>query len=175
MIKHLNYNHYGLQITSDCRSKGPFVINDEFHTRISTGTVAMKTDVAYFGERSVSFVDKTEVANLDAIIFCTGYTIGFDFLDETIISPSANNDLMLYKYIFPPREPKATLAFIGFITIKGSMNPTVEMQARWAVGVVKGTIRLPSTDEMMNEIRQTREDLLRNVDDTPRHALVVNT
>ncbi|KAK3738349.1 hypothetical protein QZH41_014331, partial [Actinostola sp. cb2023] len=173
VLHQLNYQHYGLHITGD-KSKAPIVTNDELIIRISTGTVRVKTEIAHFDERSAVFVDHSEIRDLDVVLLCTGYTIGFEFLDKEIISPPLNNDLGLYKYVFPPRHSPPTLAFIGFVTIKGSMNPTVEMQARWAIRVVKGTIQLPSQEEMMNDINQGRQQLLKGVHDRPQNTLLAN-
>ena len=173
LTKHLNYDHYGLQIVGD-RDKAPRVTNDELPIRISTGTIVMKSDVSCFHERSASFVDQTEIPDLDTVILCTGYTIGFDFLDKKVISPLPNNDLRLYKHVFPPREPNPTLAFIGFVDSQGAMNAVFEMQARWALRVFMGDIRLPPEDEMTIEIIQARKQhLLRHVDNTPRKALLL--
>ncbi|XP_077821189.1 flavin-containing monooxygenase 1 isoform X4 [Macaca mulatta] len=64
----------------------------------------------------------------------------------------------LYKYIFPAHLQKPTLAIIGLIKPLGSMIPTGETQARWAVRVLKGVNKLPPPSVMIEEINARREN-----------------
>lgn len=114
-----------------------YVINDELPGRIITGRVLIKPSVKEVKEDSVIFTGPPEEQPIDIIVFATGYTFAFPFLDETVVKVE-NDQASLYKYIFPAHLEKPTLAVIGFINALGSMIPTGETQARWAVRVLKG-------------------------------------
>lgn len=114
-----------------------YVINDELPGRIITGRVLIKPSVKEVKEDSVIFNGSPEKQPIDIIVFATGYTFAFPFLDETVVKVE-NGQASLYKYIFPAHLEKPTLAVIGLINSLGSMIPTGETQARWAVRVLKG-------------------------------------
>ena len=114
-----------------------YVINDELPGRIITGRVLIKPSVKEVKEDSVIFNGSPEEQPIDIIVFATGYTFAFPFLDETVVKVE-NGQASLYKYIFPAHLEKPTLAVIGLINSLGSMIPTGETQARWAVRVLKG-------------------------------------
>lgn len=75
--------------------------------------------------------------DIDVIVFATGYTFSFPFLEDSLVKVEGNS-VSLYKYMFPPQLEKPTLACIGLIQPLGSIFPTVELQARWATRVFKG-------------------------------------
>lgn len=74
---------------------------------------------------------------IDCVIFATGYSYDYPFLDESIIK-CKNNEVTLFKGIFPPKLEKPTMAVIGFVQSLGATIPTADLQARWAVQVIKG-------------------------------------
>uniref|UniRef100_UPI00358E0619 flavin-containing monooxygenase 5-like isoform X3 n=1 Tax=Myxine glutinosa TaxID=7769 RepID=UPI00358E0619 len=76
-----NHSNYGLQPSHRFRSQHP-TINDDLPNRIITGSVIVKTNVAEFSETGAIFDDGSEVDNLDFIIFATGYTFCFSFLED---------------------------------------------------------------------------------------------
>lgn len=113
------------------------MLNDELPGRIITGKVLIKPSIKEVKENSVIFNNTPKEEPIDIIVFATGYTFAFPFLDETIVKVE-NGQASLYKYIFPAHLPQPTLAVIGLIKPLGSMIPTGETQARWAVRVLKG-------------------------------------
>lgn len=113
------------------------VLNDELPGCIITGKVLIKPSIKEVKENSVVFNNTPKEEPIDIIVFATGYTFAFPFLDETVVKVE-NGQASLYKYIFPVHLPKPTLAVIGLIKPLGSMIPTGETQARWAVRVLKG-------------------------------------
>lgn len=66
---------------------------------------------------------------LDAVILGTGYEIKFPLLPQDVV-PVVDNDVQLYKYVFPPHLRHPTLAIIGLIQPDGSLLPIAEMQVR---------------------------------------------
>ncbi len=76
--------------------------------------------------------------DIDAMILATGYDYQYRVLDESILNIK-DNDVDLYKYVFPPDLPHHTLAIIGHVQAIGAVIPIAEMQARWITRVFNGT------------------------------------
>nr|XP_045732133.1 flavin-containing monooxygenase 3 isoform X2 [Mirounga angustirostris] len=157
-IKQMNarfkHENYGLMPLNRALRKEP-VFNDELPACILCGTVSIKPNVREFTETSAIFEDGTVFEAIDCVIFATGYSYDYPFLDESIIK-SKNNEVILFKGIFPPKLEKPTIAVIGFIQSLGATIPTVDLQARCAVRVIKGTCTLPSATDMMDDIDKKR-------------------
>ncbi|XP_042781215.1 flavin-containing monooxygenase 3 isoform X1 [Panthera pardus] len=152
------HENYGLMPLNGTLRKEP-VFNDELPACILCGTVSIKPNVKEFTETSAIFEDGTVFEAIDCVIFATGYGYVYPFFDESIIK-SRNNEITLFKDIFPPSLEKPTLGIIGLVQSLGAAIPTVDLQARWAVKVVKGTCTLPSITDMMNDIdKKMRERL----------------
>lgn len=113
------------------------MFNDELPACILRGTVSIKPNVREFTETSAIFEDGTVFEAIDCVIFATGYSYAYPFLDESIIK-SRNNEVTLFKDIFPPVLEKPTMAVIGFVQSLGAAIPTADLQARWAARVIKG-------------------------------------
>uniref|UniRef100_A0A4X2K3E6 Dimethylaniline monooxygenase [N-oxide-forming] 3 n=1 Tax=Vombatus ursinus TaxID=29139 RepID=A0A4X2K3E6_VOMUR len=127
------------------------VINDDLPARIVCGIVTIKPNIKKFTETSAVFQDGTVFEAIDTVIFATGYGYAYPFLDDSIIK-SRNNEVTLFKGVFPPPLEKPTMAVIGLVQSLGAAIPTVDLQARWAVRVIKGTCSLPSVSDMMHDI-----------------------
>ena len=113
------------------------VFNDELPASILCGIVSVKPNVKEFTETSAIFEDGTIFEGIDCVIFATGYSFAYPFLDESIIK-SRNNEIILFKGVFPPLLEKSTIAVIGFVQSLGAAIPTVDLQSRWAAQVIKG-------------------------------------
>lgn len=117
------------------------IINDELPSCILCGSVIIKPNVKRFTETSAIFEDGTVEENIDVVIFTTGYAASFLFLEESVRNV-CKSSTSLYKQVFPPHLQKPTLAFIGFISVTGSILPIVELQARWVTRVFNGKANL---------------------------------
>ncbi|XP_004626970.1 dimethylaniline monooxygenase [N-oxide-forming] 4 [Octodon degus] len=146
MNKRFNHENYGLSITK--RKKKKVIMNDELPTCILCGTVTVKSSVKEFTETSAVFEDGTAEANVDIVIFATGYTFSFPFLEEPLRS-LCTKKIFLYKLVFPPTLEKTTLAIIGLISLTGSILAGTELQARWATRVFKGLCKIPPSQKLM--------------------------
>ena len=113
------------------------VLNNELPGRIVTGKVLIKPSVKEMKENSVVFNNNPKEEPIDIIVFATRYTFAFPFLDETVVKVE-DGQASLKKYIFPAHLQKPTLAVISLTKPLDSMITTGEMQARWAVRVLKG-------------------------------------
>lgn len=149
--KRFDHETYGL-LPRHGILNAPTVISDDLPLRIATGTIKLQPRVSHFTPNGVVFKDGTKVENLDAVILCTGYDICFEFLKDKYILPVEENQISLYKQVFPPHHPKSTLAVMGLIQSSGAFFPAAELQARWATRVFKGEARLPSREIMLRHI-----------------------
>ncbi|XP_042832612.1 dimethylaniline monooxygenase [N-oxide-forming] 4 [Panthera tigris] len=160
MNKRLNHENYGLSITKGRKPK--FIVNDELPICILCGTVTMKTSVKEFTETSAVFEDGTVEENLDVVIFTTGYTFSFPFLEEPLKS-LCTKKIFLYKQVFPSNLERATLAIIGLISLKGSILSGTELQARWATRVFRGLCKIPPSPKLMAEATKKEQLIERGV------------
>lgn len=110
-------------------------INDDLPNRIISGRVLVKPNVQEFTETSAIFEDGTR-EDIDAVVFATGYSFSFPFLEGCV--KAVENQIPLYKFMFPPDLEKPTLAFIGLVQPLGAIMPISELQCRWATRVFKG-------------------------------------
>ncbi|XP_068096010.1 dimethylaniline monooxygenase [N-oxide-forming] 2-like isoform X2 [Hyperolius riggenbachi] len=151
MSRWFDHSNFGLEPKN--RLKHPMV-NDYLPSHILQGSIKVKPGIASFSGTSVTFEDGT-VAEVDEVIFATGYNSKFPFLDDSLIKLN-DNDVFLYKYVFPVHLEKPTIAFLGLIQPLGPTMPTVELQARWVSKVFKGVIGLPTAKKMENHIVKSK-------------------
>ncbi|KAG8436660.1 hypothetical protein GDO86_007670 [Hymenochirus boettgeri] len=152
-----NHENYGLEPNNSLKIP---IVNDYLPSQILHGAIKIKPNLQRFTETSAIFEDGTVAENLDAVIFATGYNSVFPFLDNGTIKLDENN-IPLYKHVFPVHLEKPTLAFLGLIQPLGPIIPTVELQARWATGIIKGNIHLPPHRTMENYNRKSIESKIR--------------
>ncbi|KAK3737536.1 hypothetical protein QZH41_010638, partial [Actinostola sp. cb2023] len=169
--KKFDHNAFGLEPCHEPMQQHP-TINDDLPNRIMNGTIVVKPNVDHFTESGVVFEDGTTVDKLDAVIFCTGYNIGFSFIDKSII-PVESNDVTLYKYVFPPHLSKPTLAVIGCFQPLGAINPLADLQCRWVTRVFKGILTLPSERNMIEDIMEKKNLMSERYYSSRRHTIQV--
>ncbi|NWH36177.1 FMO5 monooxygenase, partial [Chloropsis hardwickii] len=131
---------YGLKPKHRILDQHP-TINDDLPNRIISGRVQVKPNIQEFTETSAIFEDGTR-EDIDAVVFATGYSFSFPFLEGCV--KVVENQIPLYKFVFPPDLEKPTLAFIGFIQPLGAIMPISELQCRWATRVFKGNGKAPA-------------------------------
>ncbi|XP_075143221.1 dimethylaniline monooxygenase [N-oxide-forming] 2-like [Leptodactylus fuscus] len=148
------FHHPNLGLEPKFRLKHP-IVNDYLPSQILQGSIKVKPSIKSFSETSVTFEDGTE-ADVDEVIFATGYSSTYPFLDDDILKLN-DNDVSLYKYVFPIYLEKPTLAFLGLVQPLGPIMPTVEIQARWATRVFKGSAQLPSVKKMENYCMKSKD------------------
>ncbi|KAM4023001.1 dimethylaniline monooxygenase [N-oxide-forming] 2-like [Anomaloglossus baeobatrachus] len=148
------FSHSNLGLEPKFRLKHPMV-NDYLPSQILQGSIQVKPGIKSFSETSVIFEDGT-TADVDEVIFATGYSSTFPFLDDDLLKLN-NNDISLYKYVFPIYLGKPTLAFLGLIQPLGPIMPTAELQARWATRVFRGAAQLPSVKKMETDCIKNKD------------------
>ncbi|XP_063796080.1 flavin-containing monooxygenase 3-like isoform X1 [Pseudophryne corroboree] len=152
MEKRFNHSRYGLVPVNKSLRKEP-VFNDDLAASITCGTVVVRPNIKRFTETAAVFEDGSLMENVDVVIFATGYSYAYPFMDDAIVKNSKNK-VSLYKGVFPPTLEKPTLAVIGLVQSLGGIPPTSDVQARWAVRVIKGLRKLPPKEAMMNELNE---------------------
>ncbi|NXJ08022.1 FMO3 monooxygenase, partial [Odontophorus gujanensis] len=151
MNQQYKHEDFGLMPLDGASRKEP-LLNDDILSRITCGVVLIKPNVKEFRETSVLFQDGTVQDDVDVVIFATGYSHSFPFMEDKSIIESKNNEVALYKYMVPPQLEKPTLAVIGLVQSFGSAIPTADVQCRWAVKVFQAGMQ----DVMLKEIRRAK-------------------
>ncbi|VAI55412.1 unnamed protein product [Triticum turgidum subsp. durum] len=89
----------------------------------------------------------------DTIIYCTGFSYSFPFLDtEGAVTVDDNRVGPLFEHVFPP-SLAPSLSFIG-IPIKVFAPWFFEAQAKWVAQVLSGKRTLPPEEEMMRSVEE---------------------
>ncbi|XP_075616416.1 flavin-containing monooxygenase 3 isoform X2 [Balearica regulorum gibbericeps] len=151
MNRFFKHENFGLMPLNRTSRKEP-VFNDDLPSRIACGVVVVKPNVKEFRETSVLFQDGTVQDDVDAVVFATGYSYAYPFMEDDSIIKSRDNQVTLYKGILPPQLEKPTMAVIGLVQSLGPIIPTADLQCRWAVKVFQGQCTLPPVSEMMDDI-----------------------
>jgi dimethylaniline monooxygenase (N-oxide forming) len=100
-----------------------------------------------------------EPTAVDAVIFATGYRQQAGFVDPKVVDlrfEREGNDVPLFKGCLPTSKYRG-LGFINFI--QSGTFPCAELQARYLLGVFKGTVAVPSLEEQQKEMEETRNAL----------------
>ncbi|XP_012694854.2 dimethylaniline monooxygenase [N-oxide-forming] 2-like [Clupea harengus] len=163
------YDHrlYSLQPKHRFFERRP-IINDDLPGRILYGALSMKPNMCEFRGSSVVFEDQSVEENIDAVVFCTGYSATFSFLPPSLVT-GRHGEIRLYKHIFPPSLERPTLALLGLIQTSGPIMPCMELQARWATRAIAGLSRLPPEKKMNEVIDAEMQIYMRSY---PKHASV---
>lgn len=159
MSSWFDHGNYGLEPENRSFFREP-IVNDYLPSQILCGAIRVKPNISTFTETSVIFEDGTVVEDLEEVIFATGYSISFPFLDDSVIRVD-NNKVALYKNVFPLSHEKLTIAFLGLVQPLGSLLAVSEIQARWANQVFKGTAHLPSVSKMKNYYQKSVQQKLK--------------
>ncbi|XP_053806901.1 flavin-containing monooxygenase 1-like isoform X1 [Vidua chalybeata] len=151
-----SHENYGLQPENSWLVREP-LLNDDLPSYILTGRITIRPGVKEFKDNSVLFHNCPEEEPVDIVVFCTGYTISFPFLEESVVRVE-NKHASLYKYVFPTHLHQPTLAVLGLIKPLGGIMPVSEMQARWVSRVFKGLCQLPPQSVMEKEVNEKKKN-----------------
>ncbi|KAM4722883.1 dimethylaniline monooxygenase [N-oxide-forming] 2-like [Rhinophrynus dorsalis] len=145
------FNHHLYSIQPEGTVWKEPLVNEELPSHILSGSIVIKPEVKEFTESSVCFGDGTRVDNIDVVVFATGYSFSFPFLEESVIKVNDSKGF-LYKKIFPIDLQKPTLAVIGLVLPIGSIMVTTELQNRWATRMLKGLLKFPNAEEITDDM-----------------------
>lgn len=144
-------------------------VNQELLRLVKDGQITVRRGISRTTRDEVVFVDGSTV-RADAIIYATGYTISFPFLEDGLVTAD-DNRVSLYKRVVHPDRPG--LFFVGLIQPVGALPPLAEQQARWVARLIAGA-PLPTIPTMKAEIDRDRAALTERYDDRRRHTIQVD-
>lgn len=124
-------NLYEKHPTSQICSDGFAITNvPQIKSAIALGQVCIVDPIAHFREKCIALSDDTILDDIDIVVFCTGYTKAFPFLDG-LWDKQKQVKAMLYRHMLPAEEDLQGLAFVGMTSSICSLFPIAEMQSRW--------------------------------------------
>jgi hypothetical protein len=145
-------------------------VSDDLLTRLGHGDITVKPTINRFEDSKVFFEDGT-AAEVDVVVYCTGYKVTFPFFDDQVVT-AADNHVDLYRRVVDPEHPG--LFFVGRVQPLGAVMPLAEAQAAWVADLVSGEGALPSYDEMRAQIREYDEQVRRRYVASKRHTIQVD-
>jgi dimethylaniline monooxygenase (N-oxide forming) len=122
-------------------TRWPIVVSPAVEAALDARAFATRPHVRALSGDQVVFGDGS-VERADAIVFATGYRIGFPFL-EARLGRGDGWEFPLYRRILSPYASK--LAFIGVIEPGPGLFEIVARQSRWLAEAIAG--RMPTPDE----------------------------
>ncbi|KAL6073270.1 Cyclopentanone 1,2-monooxygenase (CPMO) [Balamuthia mandrillaris] len=135
--------------------------HNEYLQFLEDGKVRIFPDInSITSPHTVRFIDGRE-EDVDVIILCTGYRMGFPFLSSSASSSDLTPGLEegrldVYKRVMHPLYP--SLCFIGQLDTIGSAFVVGEMQARWAAHLLKAYFDPSSSSSAFPSEAQRRKD-----------------
>eukprot|EP00054_Salpingoeca_dolichothecata_P029674 m.235083 g.235083 ORF g.235083 m.235083 type:complete len:596 (-) comp26529_c0_seq1:24-1811(-) len=129
-----------------------------------------ESDICHLESDRVVFKNGTSF-ECDTIICCTGYGVGFSFLEKyhMDLAKQALDARAKFKKIFLP-STGPSLSFIGHIRpAVGSIPPMAEMQARYLAQILSKEKPVPSMDYMLETIAiDSQRDMMHYPEDAGR-------
>ncbi|KAM3257196.1 hypothetical protein ACQJBY_049494 [Aegilops geniculata] len=105
-----------------------------------------------YADDRVAFADGSSVA-ADTVMYCTGYTYSFTFLDTGgAVTVDDNRVGPLFEHVFPP-SLAPSLSFVG-IPRKVIVPWFFEAQGKWVAQVLSGRRALPPEEEMLRSVEE---------------------
>jgi dimethylaniline monooxygenase (N-oxide forming) len=139
---------YGLPKPDHKLGEAHPTVSSDLLPRIGHGRIKVKPNIARIEGGTVHFVDGSS-AEVDTIIWCTGYRITFPFLSSELIATDGNH-VPLFRRVVHPEHPG--LYFIGLVQPLGAIMPIAELQSEWIADVLQGRAALPDAAAMRAEI-----------------------
>jgi dimethylaniline monooxygenase (N-oxide forming) len=161
---------YGLPAPDHAVLHAHPTVSDDLLTRLGHGDITVKPNIDRFEGAKVFFVDGT-AAEVDVVVYCTGYKVSFPFFDGQVVR-AEDNHVELYRRVVDPEHPG--LYFLGLIQPLGAIMPLAEIQAEWVADLVSGVGALPSYDEMRAQIRRYDDQVRRRYVASKRHTIQVD-
>jgi cation diffusion facilitator CzcD-associated flavoprotein CzcO len=161
---------YGLPKPDHKLGEAHPTVSSDLLPRIGHGRIKVKPNIACIEGGTVRFVDGTS-AEIDTIIWCTGYRITFPFLSSELIATEGNH-VPLFRRVVHPEHPG--LYFIGLVQPLGAIMPIAELQSEWIADVLQGRAALPDAAAMRAEIAAEEEAMRRRYVASTRHTIQVD-
>jgi dimethylaniline monooxygenase (N-oxide forming) len=161
---------YGLPDPGHYFGRAAVTISSDLLARIAHGDVQPRPAVERFGDDVVTFADGRR-AEVDTVIYCTGYRHSVPFLQRNGLDP-AKIGYRLFEQIWDPRF--SGLAHLGLVQPLGSLFPIVEVQADLLADWITGDYVQPTCAAMSRAIRRDQRRRERHYTASERHLLQVD-
>jgi cation diffusion facilitator CzcD-associated flavoprotein CzcO len=115
-------------------------LSADFIPALQAGKIDVRPGIERFEGCTVFFTDGTQT-EADTILYATGYTLDFPFLDNKTLGTDAP-ELKLYQRVSHPAHDQ--LFFVGCCRVMCSLWPLAEQQSRWVASLLSGAFELPS-------------------------------
>ena len=116
------------------------------------------------------FVDGS-TAEVDVVVYCTGYKITFPFFEEHLIS-APENHIELFRRVFHPELDN--VFFIGLLQPLGAIMPLAEAQGAWVGDYLRGDYALPTAAEVRADIAADQAAMRERYVASKRHTIQVD-
>jgi dimethylaniline monooxygenase (N-oxide forming) len=162
---------YGLPEPDHKIAEAHPTVSSDLLPRLGHGDITVKPNITEFaGGRTVRFVDGSE-AEIDLVVYCTGYKISFPFFDPDLIA-APDNEIPLYRRVISPKHPG--LYFIGLLQPLGAIMPLAEAQSEWVADILEGKVGIPAAADMQAVIARERERMAKRYVASKRHTIQVD-
>jgi dimethylaniline monooxygenase (N-oxide forming) len=162
--------NYGLPTPDHKLGQAHPTISADLLSRIGHGRITVKPNIERVDCATVHFVGGTS-AEIDTIVWCTGYRITFPFLDASLLGAEGNH-VPLYRRVVHPGQPG--LYFIGLLQPLGAIMPIAERQSEWIADLFEGSAALPEPERMRREIEREERAMRKRYVASPRHTIQVD-
>lgn len=127
-------------------------IGGDFYAAVNDGSAdAIHSSIDRFTQDGVELADGTSLP-ADVVIFATGWQQSISFMSEELRNEVAGAGYFrLFRHILPPTVPN--IGFVGYAS-SFACQLTAEIGAHWLSEHFLGTLRLPSVNEMNEEINR---------------------
>ncbi len=161
---------YGLRRPTHGMLQAHVTVSDTILTRLAHGAVVPKPNLSRF-EGSEAVFDDGSRAQVDVVVYATGYRISFPFLDHDLVD-APDNRISLYQRVFHPEL--TDLAFVGLIQPLGAIMPLAEEQGRLVADRLSGRYALPDHAQMTASIQAADQAIARRYIGSKRHTIQVD-
>jgi dimethylaniline monooxygenase (N-oxide forming) len=161
---------YGLPKPDHKLGEAHPTVSSDLLPRIGHGRIKVKPNIARIDGGTVHFIDGTS-AEVDTIVWCTGYRISFPFLSSDVMATEGNH-APLFRRVVHPECPG--LYFIGLAQPLGAIMPIAELQSEWIADVLEGKAALPDAETMRAEIEAEEKAMHRRYVASTRHTIQVD-
>lgn len=96
-----------------------------------SGRIRLVAPVSNFSQHLAFLSDGSTLDEIDVVVFCTGFSKRFHFLDG-LWDLNSQREAVLYRHMLPTERHLQGLGFVGMAASPlASLFPTAEMQSRW--------------------------------------------
>jgi PPOX class probable F420-dependent enzyme len=148
----------------------PIIVSPAAEAALREQAFGCAPRIAHLEGECACFADGSEV-RADAIVFATGYQIGFPFLPADLAQANGRQ-FPLYRRILSPHAPG--LAFIGIVEAGPGTFELVERQSQWLALLIGGRITAPHAEAMWKAIDAGERRSRRQFAATGAHTIYCN-